>query len=556
MNKTATDRMVMKQVIFLLVAVIALLLVFGLIMSRAAVAAETPIMTGSNPDLTQQERDERDRKLRETAERRYLKDRDESRIRREVGNYAVAAGVTFDGDLVVTRGTVTIAGKVNGSVLIIRGDALLDSTGEVLGDIVSIGGRINRRANSRVFGDMVETSPRYLIDEDADEDRSRRAEQPREREPRWRQREEKFRRWRENWDNGFNGKVRYNRVEGLFLGGELTRQYDDSFAPNIDFFGSGGYAFADKRWQYQAGGEFYAGKYVRFILGGETHDVTDTQDGWIISEEENSIAAALINEDFRDYYRRKGYSFFAGQHLGRWLKWSAEYRRDNHSPLANETDWSLFVNKKRFRANPDIDAGKMIGYVGQITFDTRNHRRHPDRGWFVSIEGERSRPSFESEFDFDRIVIDMRRYQPFGYGKNLDLRLRAGTGRGVLPRQYLFDLGGISSLRGYGFKEFSGDRMVLANAEYRLNSGVSRLRHLPIIGEFNLILFGDAGVAWFADDNTAPENSFDSLTWSKLKTDVGVALTDRDGQVRLNVAKRTDVGGKNYVVTFRLNRDF
>jgi hypothetical protein len=97
---------------------------------------------------------------------------------------------------------------------------------------------------------------------------------------------------------------------------------------------------------------------------------------------------------------------------------------------------------------------------------------------------------------------------------------------------------------------------VLANAEYRLNSGVSRLRHIPVIGEFNLILFADTGLAWFANDNTAPENSFDSLTWSKLKTDVGVALTDRDGQIRLNVAKRTDIGGKDMVVTFRLNRDF
>lgn len=547
MNKTDTNRMIMKQVIFLLAAVAALLLVFGAVISRAAAIPAA--------DLTTQERDARDRKLREAAERRYLKDHDEARIRREAGNYAVAAGVTFDGDLVVTRGTVTIAGKVNGSVLVIRGDALLDSTGEVLGDLVSIGGRIDRRPNSRVFGDMVETSPRYLLDEDTETEYAAQEDHERTREPRWR-REEKFRRWREDWDHGFNAKVRYNRVEGFYLGGELTRQYEDSFAPNIDFFGSGGYAFADKRWQYQAGGEFYAGKYVRFILGGETHDVTDTQDGWIIPEEENSLAAALINEDFRDYYRREGHSFFAGQHIGRWLKWTAEYRRDHHSALSNETDWSLFVNKKRFRANPDIDAGKMISYAGQITFDTRNHRRHADRGWLVMIEGETSKPAFDSEFDFDRVIVDVRRYQPFGYGRNLDLRLRAGTGRGVLPRQYLFDLGGISTLRGYRFKELTGDRMVLANAEYRLNSGASRLRHIPGIGEFNLILFGDAGLAWFANDNTAPENSFDSLTWSKLKTDVGLALTDRDGQVRLNIAKRTDVGGKDYVVTFRLNRDF
>lgn len=539
----------MKQIVFLVIAVMALLLVFGLIISRAAVAGET--FSIPHPDLTLQERADRDRKLREAAERRYLKDHEEARIRREVGNYAVAAGVTFDGDLVVTAGAVTIAGKITGSVLVIRGDALIDSTGEVLGDVVSVGGRIDRRPNSRVFGDMVETSPRYLIEED--DNRGRVTAE--EREHRWHRNPKRYRR-KEDWHGGFNFNAHYNRVDGVFLGGELPRIYDQSLAPNIDVFGLGGYAFSAKRWRYQAGGEFYIGRSFRFILGGETHDLTATQDEWIIPADENSLAAFFINEDFRDYYRRKGFSLFAEQHWGRALKFSAEYRREDHFSLPNETDWSLFVNKKRFRPNPAIDEGKMIGYAGQINFDTRNHQYHPDRGWLITLAGETSRPEFDSEFDFDRLIVDIRRYQPLGYGKNFDLRLRAGTGRGFLPQQYLFDLGGISTLRGYRFKEFTGDRLVLANVEYRLNSGSSRLHDIPIIEEFNLILFVDTGLAWFAEDKTAPENSFEALTWGKLKTDVGLALTDRNGQVRLNFAKRTDAGGKDVVVTFRLNREF
>jgi outer membrane protein assembly factor BamA len=198
----------------------------------------------------------------------------------------------------------------------------------------------------------------------------------------------------------------------------------------------------------------------------------------------------------------------------------------------------------------------MISYAGQLSYDNRDHENQPHRGWLISIDAETSRPDFDSEFNFERFIVDVRRYQPFGYGRNFDIRLRAGTGRGVLPSQYLFDLGGISTLRGYRFKEFTGDRMVLANGEYRLSSGSSWSRDIPIISEFNLILFADTGLAWFAEDNTAADKSFDSLTWNKLKTNVGVALTDRDGQVRLNFAKRTDVGGKDVVVTFRLNRDF
>ena len=96
-----------------------------------------------------------------------------------------------------------------------------------------------------------------------------------------------------------------------------------------DFFGFGGYGFKSKRWQYEAGAELYFGQEFRFILGGEAHDRTASQDEWIIPELENSLAASLINEDFRDYYRHDGFSFFATQYFGRSTKLTGAYRYDN-----------------------------------------------------------------------------------------------------------------------------------------------------------------------------------------------------------------------------------
>jgi hypothetical protein len=550
MNKTVTDRMVMKQIIFLLIVIFAFLLIFSLLLSRAAAAGELKNPGEGSSVFWVQERNDRDRAVREAAERRYLKRRAENHIRRERGDYNVFAGETLDGHLVVTRGTVTVAGKINGSLIVIYGDALIDSTGEVLGDVVSIGGHIDRRPNSRIFGDMVETSARYWHDKEDDWRRDRREKA---REDRWQQ--DRYR-WREIWENDFEAKIHYNRVDGLFLGGELPRTYSWRYPVNLDVFGFGGYAIRAKRWQYQAGAEFYIGRAFRFIVGGETHDFTDTQDQWIIPELENSLAAALINEDFRDYYRRDGFSLYLSQNLGWPLKLTAAYRNDQHFDLKNKTDWSLFVNQKKFRANPAILPRKMISYAGQISLDTRDYKDHPRRGWLISLEGETSKPEFDSEVDFDRLLVDVRRYQPIAYGKNVDVRLRAGSARGFLPEHYLFDLGGISTLRGYRFKEFTGDRMVLANIEYRMNAGATRLHDLPVIQDLNLVLFFDAGYVWFAEDKSAAEKSFDYLTSDKLKTNVGLALTDEDGRVRLNFAKRTDVGGKDVVVTFRLNRDF
>ncbi|MDZ7343587.1 MAG: BamA/TamA family outer membrane protein [candidate division KSB1 bacterium] len=543
MNEIEGNRLVVKPIVILIIVVIALLLIFGLVLSRAVVAGSIPQFDDSQPEFSRQDRD---RKVREAAERRYLKRREENDIRRETGDFTIGAGEMLEGHLVITRGKVTVLGKVTGSVLVVYGDALIDSTGEVLGDVVSVGGNIDRHPKSRVFGDLIETSAEYLHED---------TQSPREKskEDRW---PHDLRRWHDKWDDDFKVKLHYHRVDGLFLGGELPRKYNRRARLDLGIFGLGGYAFAAKRWQYQAGAELYRGEAFRFVLGGEVYDLTDTQDEWIMPIDENTLAASLIREDFRDYYRREGYQFYVSQQLGWPLQLTAAYRRDLHLNLSNETNWSLFGGDKNFRDNPTVTEGKMVSYLGRIVLDTRDHETRPQKGWLISIEGESSRPQFKSDFDFDRYLLDIRRYQPVGWGKNFDLRLRAGSARGALPAQYLFDLGGISSLRGFRFKEFTGDRLVLVNAEYRLLARSSRLHDIPIVKILNLILFFDAGYAWFAEDNSRPLASFEELTSDKWKSNAGLALTNRDGSVRLNFAKRTDIGGKDIVVTFRLSRDF
>ena len=53
--------------------------------------------------------------------------------------------------------------------------------------------------------------------------------------------------------------------------------------------------------RYQAGAEvfsFYSRPQARdnlVVMGAEVHDLTDTQDGWPLSEEENSVDAPLFH---------------------------------------------------------------------------------------------------------------------------------------------------------------------------------------------------------------------------------------------------------------------
>jgi hypothetical protein len=538
MPNTDTNRTLLRQLLFFAVIIVALLFIMSFPFSSEAHAQA--VWRADRFEHGEDAFNDRDcnQRLQERAERMYLKQRDTLSLSRFTGDFELVENETQDGNLVVSEGDAVIAGKVTGAVLVICGNVKLRETAVVEGDVVCIGGHVAREPGSQVLGDQIEASPRSL------------AQTPRTR----REWSRSWKSYRRRYAPSFEGMAHYNRVDGTFLGISLPRRYTEK--TGFEVFGFGGHAFASKKWQYQIGGELYRGEDWRTLVGLEAHDQTASEDEWIISTDENSLAAFFINEDFRDYFRREGFSAYVSQQLSENAKLTAGYRRDNLFSLPNETDWSLFVNRKRFRVNPLIAEGRLASYFAQGEWDTRNHREHPDRGWRIQIDAETSRPSLESAYDFDRVIVDLRRYQPIGEGKNFDLRLRAGSVRGFAPEQFLFDLGGISTLQALRFKELTGDRMLLGNLEYRIDASRSRLGDIPLLGELNLILFADAGLAWFAADKTSLAASFDYFTFDKLKTDVGIGLTDEDGEVRLNFAKRTDRGGEDVVISFRVERSF
>ncbi|NIT55067.1 MAG: hypothetical protein GWN00_02110, partial [Aliifodinibius sp.] len=79
-------------------------------------------------------------------------------------------------------------------------------------------------------------------------------------------------------------------------------------------------------------------------------------------------------------------------------------------------------------------------------------------------------------------------YQPVTRGERIRLRMMAGTSEGALPLQKNFELGGISTLRAFNYKAFSGNRMFLTNVEYVFDSDI--LGSFLGIDHFNLIIFG------------------------------------------------------------------
>ena len=511
--------------------------------------------------FSQLDLDRSDREALNRVKEKYLDDRDRIEIKYFSGNKVIRKRESLPYHVVVVRGDLTIRGEIEGSAVALFGDVRVKSSGCVNGDVISLDGWVDQAKDAWVKGDVLEISSRSL---------QRRYTRYSNREIRRTKNYSRgsFRRssryrhgisFQNYWsvDNLDNFILRYNRVEGGFIGFRQPRDhYHNWRMGHLRPFGEIGYGFENKDLRYQIGGQLSTLSALNLFLGGEYHDFTDTQDSWLVSESENSTNALFVKKDFLDYYRRKGFSFFAVQELTRDFKIKAEYRNDDYSNMLNTSNWSLFRGGHDFRLNPFINEGNMRSLVFSINLDTRYDARTPESGWYLNgtaeFAGQFAGRDLNGDFNFDRYVVDLRRYQPLSYSESLDFRVRVGSSRGNVPEQFLFDLGGISTLPGYNFKEFTGDRMVMFNSEYRTD-GEWLFDDILFLDWFHYILFANTGLAWFARDTSSPFN-FDNFEFSDLKTDVGIAIANRDGDVRVNFAHRLDGGGLN--VSFRIHRHF
>ena len=209
----------------------------------------------------------------------------------------------------------------------------------------------------------------------------------------------------------------YNRVDGLFLGMRVPYHKDYRGNGVLQLYGMVGVGIKSKAIRYRAALERGLFPYsYRFALGFEAYDLTYSEDDWIISTLENSLAAFFIHEDFQDFYRRQGYGVYLRQNFSQHLSLKVGYYEEKHSYLPLKTDWALFGGHKKFRPNPSITEGELKGILTTLCFDTRNHYKNPDQGWLATIFIEYTPKDFlnqTDDLDFKRYIIDIRRYQPY-----------------------------------------------------------------------------------------------------------------------------------------------
>jgi hypothetical protein len=249
----------------------------------------------------------------------------------------------------------------------------------------------------------------------------------------------------------------------------------------------------------------------RLFLGAETHDITASDDLWRLSSFEQTFVSLAFKNSFRDYYRRRGNQVFGVLRAGGHHEINLMARWDRHEPLPNATSYSFFRDDAELRPPLPVVNQRVNAFVIGYTFDTRpltsaGNRSTYSRHLKDSLYGfgTRQAPGLRLEWTseiaghglggdakFDRHIVNARGHVPISRHSLLSMRGLFGFSGGTVPVERVFSLGGIGSVHGYSFKEVSGTKMSLLNAEYRVNFGSSGSdsRHdAP-----NVFVFYDAG---------------------------------------------------------------
>ena len=376
--------------------------------------------------------------------------------------------------------------------------------------------------------------------------------------------------------------IDFNRVTGFFLGVGTSGLEDLGPHDEFGIDGSGGYGFADKRWEYRFGAEFrlplsdtkklegdttYKHRLYTpptLAIGGEVHNITSTDDDWRAGRLENAAYAFFAREDFRDYFKLAGGDAYLAFRPMRNYEFRIDWRSDHYQSLSQEVFYGRWGGNKVLPPNPAVAEGTMHSLVLTSQGETVHTKLYETANLFgdsVSIEqlaGTSSLAQVElghmrgSDFGFNRYLLDVRRFQPILKGLNFDARFRFEATTGDTIFQKLEFLGGPGSLPALYRKSLMGNRMLLLNTEVRFNLAMLLgFLHSP---DLNLVIYNDFGKIGMAGDVESIVEGFAFTGSSSIVYNVGAGIGWTNG-VQVGATWRTDIKAVPRVI-FRLQRPF
>ncbi|MGB5430662.1 BamA/TamA family outer membrane protein [Eudoraea sp.] len=113
-------------------------------------------------------------------------------------------------------------------------------------------------------------------------------------------------------------------------------------------------------------------------------------------------------------------------------------------------------------------AGAIISGLGALfNLDSRDDIGAPQSGNYLSLSARFSSELFGATYDFNKFILDLRRYQPIGKKSILAFRVYMENNYGDVPFQGMASYGGSKNARGYFNGRFIDKQMYIIQAEYR-----------------------------------------------------------------------------------------
>lgn len=494
---------------------------------------------------------------------------------RVTGAFDVPSSKVITGDVAVLNGPVTIAGRIEGTLVAINADVRFAPGGTVVRQLFIVGGVIAGKDGARIGGEILQQPEllRYHLDGERLV-----ADQEPEYDDTWWQRHNvrhDFRHGEAYTDFFFVASRAYNRVEGLsFVVGPRFQRFPDWGKINIEAFGvvrtASPVVWGDQTLGHDAKVEVQFGKPIGVALGARAFDLVQPTEGWQLGDGEVGFASAILHRDYRDYYGRHGGEAFLRLQGGDAADLTVSLADEQWSDERDRDPWTLFRGSDPWRPNPVMDGGGMHVLTTRLRIDTRDQVGSVWPGWYFVGEVERGAgrltrlgapiqtfaAPLPEAVEYTRGFVDVRRYSRITPDVNLNLRLAAGgwLGGDPLPTERRLSVGGPGTIPGYAFRESnltpdilqcsSGvvqagtpaqcDRIALLQVELRSRFLAGSLRddaaddwwRPGFNHRMQWVLFADAGRGWRVGtpDGTLTYSQGGVPSFSSWKSDVGVGL--------------------------------
>lgn len=276
------------------------------------------------------------------------------------------------------------------------------------------------------------------------------------------------------------------------------------------------------RWEF--GGVDYANyefSYVHPWL-----DKKETSIGFNIYKMTNEYTEYYDDGSTKDVYdkKRQGWDITLGRPQDEYTNnyVTLKERRDSYEGGVDGETTNYYDNNPSAKSE---NFGLTRSVVLQHVRDTRDNVYTPTTGHRYSLTTEVAAKGLGGDFNFNKYVLEGRKYFDRGHDHIIAVRMAGGYAAGTMPLSQRFSLGGSDSLRGYKDDQFKGYKMFSSTVEYRF----------PLVKKMQGVVFGDTGYAW--DKNS--DVSFNDL---KSSLGLGIRLTTPLGPIRLDYAKGDQQG--------------